>query len=77
MKQIKQKALDNRKEDARKKIQLGGLIIKAGLDYMHPEEAYVLYGMLLDCKNVLNNKPDVKNRWKILGKELLNIKHKL
>ncbi len=69
MKQIKQHVLDSRKEDARKKIQLGGLIIKAGLDHMHPEEAYVLYGMLLDCKKVLQDRPEIKEKWKILGKE--------
>lgn len=61
----------NRKEDARKKIQLGGLVVKAGLDYMHPAEAYILYGMLLDCKRVLELKPEVKSRWGQLGKELL------
>lgn len=71
MKQIKQYVLDSRKEDARKKIQLGGLIIKAGLDHMHPEEAYVLYGMLLDCKRVLQDSPAIKEKWTILGKELL------
>ena len=61
----------DRKEDARKKIQLGGLFIKAGLDYMHPQDAYILYGMLLDCKRALEVKPEVKNRWKELGKGLL------
>jgi len=61
----------DRKEDARKKIQLGGLFIKAGLDHMHPRDAYILYGMLLDCKRALEVKPEVKNRWKELGKELL------
>ncbi len=60
-----------RKQDARKKIMLGGLIIKAGLDYLHPEEAYVIYGMLLDCKKALATKPEIKERWKKLGKELL------
>ena len=61
----------DRKEDARKKIQLGGLFIKAGLDHMHPRDAYILYGMLLDCKRALEVKPEVKNRWKELGKGLL------
>ncbi|MDP5020685.1 MAG: conjugal transfer protein TraD [Rickettsiaceae bacterium] len=61
----------DRKEDARKKIQLGGLFIKAGLDHMHPQDAYILYGMLLDCKRALEVKPEVKNRWKELGKGLL------
>ena len=61
----------DRKEDARKKIQLGGLFIKAGLDHMHPQDAYILYGMLLDCKRALEVKPEVKQRWGNLGKELL------
>ncbi|WP_417904511.1 conjugal transfer protein TraD [Candidatus Tisiphia endosymbiont of Micropterix aruncella] len=36
-----------RKQDTRKKIMLGGLIIKAGLDYLHPKDTQALYGMLL------------------------------
>lgn len=65
-----QRAFD-RKADARKKIQLGGLFIKAGLEHMHPEEAYVLYGMLLDCKRALQVKPEVKARWARMGRDLL------
>lgn len=61
----------DRKEDARKKIQLGGLLVKAGLDHMHPKDAYILYGMLLDCKRALEIKPEVKERWANLGKDLL------
>lgn len=61
----------DRREDARKKIQLGGLLVKAGLDHMHPREAYILYGMLLDCKRAMLVKPEVKERWANLGKELL------
>jgi hypothetical protein len=70
-KQIKQDKDFDRKSDARKKIQLGGLFIKAGLDHMHPENAYILYGMLLDCKRALELKPEVKKRWANLGKALL------
>jgi hypothetical protein len=61
----------DRKEDARKKIQLGGLLVKAGLDHMHPKEAYVLYGMLLDCKRAMDVKPEVLERWATMGKGLL------
>ena len=61
----------DRKEDARKKIQLGGLLVKAELDHMHPAEAYVLYGMLLDYKRAMQEKPAVKERWAKLGRELL------
>jgi hypothetical protein len=66
---------DTRKEDTRKKIQLGGLFIKAGLEHMYSQDAYILYGVLLDCKSAMQVKfevkPEVKNRWKELGKELL------
>jgi len=61
----------DRREDARKKIQLGGLLVKAGLDYMHPHDAYVLYGMLLDCKRALGVKPELRTRWAKMGQELL------
>lgn len=61
----------DRKEDTRKKIQLGGLIVKAGLDHMHPKEAYILYGMLLDCKMAIEKSPQIKMRWAQLGKDLL------
>ena len=60
-----------RKEDARKKIQLGGLLVKAGFDHMHPHDAYVLYGMLLDCKRALKAKPELRQRWAAMGQELL------
>jgi hypothetical protein len=61
----------DRKEDARKKIQLGGLLVKAGLDHMHPKETYILYGMLKDCKRAMEVKPEILERWKLMGKELL------
>ena len=60
-----------RKAETRKKIQLGGLIIKAGLEDMHPKEAYIIYGMLLDCRKVLETRPDIKEKWASLGKILL------
>lgn len=68
---IKNKSIFDRKTDARKKIMLGGLFVKAGLDHMHPRDAYILYGMLLDCKRVMQIKPEVRERWANLGKELL------
>ena len=42
-----------RKEDARKKIMLGGLFVKAELDHFHPHDPATLYGMLLEAKNLL------------------------
>ena len=32
---------------------------------------HILYGMLLDCKRALEVKPEVRERWARLGKELL------
>jgi hypothetical protein len=61
----------DRKEDTRKKIQLGGLFVKAGLDDMHPADAYILYGMLLDCKRALYAKPELRMKWADMGRELL------
>lgn len=66
----------DRKEETRKKIQLGGLIVKAGLDHMHPVDAYILYGMLLDCRRSLELKPSLKQKWAHLGRSLLTGEHK-
>ena len=68
---MQKESLQRRKEDTRKKIMLRGLIIKAGLDYMHKDEAYILYGMLLDFKDQLQETPEIKEHWKVLGKGLL------
>jgi len=65
-----QSATEQRKADTRRKIILGGLIIKAKLDYLYPEQAQIIYGMLLDCKDALNTKPELATKWKSLGKEL-------
>ena len=61
----------DRKAETRKKIQLGGLMVKAGLENLHPQEAYILYGMLLDCRKVLESRPDIKEKWALMGKVLL------
>ena len=55
-----------RKADTRRKIQLGGLIIKAGLA---EEERAVLLGMLITGARVLNspNAMVPRRRWKELG----------
>lgn len=55
-----------RKADTRRKIQLGGLIIKAGLA---EEELAVLLGMLTAGARVLNasNAMESRRRWKELG----------
>jgi hypothetical protein len=55
-----------RRLDTRHKIQLGGLVIKAGLD---AEEAVVLLGILTAAKRVLSgtHAADSRRRWKDLG----------
>lgn len=55
-----------RKQDTRKKIQLGGLIKKAGLE---EESTAVLLGILLDAKEKLDelNSGTIKLSWKIKG----------
>jgi hypothetical protein len=55
-----------RKSDTRRKIQLGGLIVKAGLA---AEEPAVLLGMLTTGARVLRgaNAPDSRRRWKEIG----------
>ena len=69
-KRYKAQPIMNRKADARKKIWIGGLFVKAGLDSMHPKEAYVLYGMLLWCKEVLQANPSITSTWKEAGRAL-------
>lgn len=60
-----------RKQDTRKKIQLGGLIKKVGLDN---ESTAVLLGILLEAHEELNSNDSekVRRRWQIKGQlELL------
>jgi len=55
-----------RKLDTRRKIQFGGLVIKAGLS---DEELAVILGLLTAAARVLNgpNGADSRRRWKDLG----------
>lgn len=63
--------IKQRKTDTRKKIQMGGLIIKAELDHLHstfhPE---LMYGMLLHCKKLLQDNPAIKDVWITLGNQI-------
>lgn len=70
MKEVQQTTL-MRKADARKKIMLGGLFVKAGLDYFYPHDPAVLYGMLLHNKQMIEAEPDIIDRWQEQGKELI------
>ncbi|EER20859.1 MULTISPECIES: conjugal transfer protein TraD [spotted fever group] len=73
--QLQKTVTFDRKSDARKKIMLGGLFVKAGLDYLHPESAHILYGMLLDCKEQLILNPKIIDKWKSKGRALFISKH--
>jgi hypothetical protein len=55
-----------RRQDTRRKIQFGGLVIKAGLAN---EEPAVILGLLTAAKRVLSgqNAADSRRRWKELG----------
>jgi hypothetical protein len=55
-----------RKQDTRRKIQLGGLVKKAGLEN---ESSAVLYGLLLEAaENLAGHKATyVRDQWKIKG----------
>ena len=50
---------------------LGGLFVKAGLDYLHPDNAHILYGMLFDCKEQLIINPKMIDKWNSKGQQLL------
>jgi hypothetical protein len=57
---------NDRRLDTRHKIQLGGLVIKAGLA---DEESAVILGLLTAAKRVLtgHNAAESRRRWKEIG----------
>lgn len=57
---------ENRKKDTREKIQLGGLIAKAGLRY---EKRALLLGLLIDAKRRLASSADERARLLVIGEE--------
>tara|TARA_R110002072_G_scaffold88775_1_gene199239 strand:- start:123 stop:404 length:282 start_codon:yes stop_codon:yes gene_type:complete len=64
--------LKDRKLDTRKKIQLGGLIIKAKLDDV---PVNILLGVLVDAKKKLNTgKSHFEEYWEYLGDLEFNAK---
>lgn len=69
--QLHKQSVLERKLDARKKIMLGGLFVKAGLDHFHPHDPATLYGMLLDAKAAMTKNPNLEQKWRDLGKELM------
>ncbi|WP_324252079.1 conjugal transfer protein TraD [Roseibium aggregatum] len=54
----------DRKKDAREKIQLGGLIVKAGL---RETDKAILLGILMDASNRLGD-TNQRDRWRAIGK---------
>lgn len=69
--QLQKQSLQDRKQDARKKIMLGGLFVKAGLDHFHPHDPATLYGILLDAKEKMQTDSTIQSKWQSLGKELM------
>ncbi|MGX9394049.1 conjugal transfer protein TraD (plasmid) [Nitrobacteraceae bacterium UC4446_H13] len=55
---------DDRKKDTREKIQLGGLIVKAGLRY---EKRSVLLGMLIDAAERARASESERERLAVIG----------
>jgi len=73
--QIQKLSSQERKSDTRHKIMMGGLIKKAGLDYLHQDNIQALYGMLLANKKQLEKQPELLNIWAKLGEDLQNSKN--
>ncbi|MGO7028526.1 type IV conjugative transfer system coupling protein TraD [Rhizobium johnstonii] len=57
---------DARKKDTREKIELGGLIVKAGLRY---EKRALLLGLLIDANNRVKGDETEKSRLTAIGAE--------
>ncbi|BDA87188.1 conjugal transfer protein TraD (plasmid) [Aureimonas sp. SA4125] len=55
---------DDRKKDTREKIQLGGLIVKAGLRY---EKRALLLGLLIDAAGRLKGNGEERDRLTAIG----------
>ncbi|WP_152499421.1 conjugal transfer protein TraD [Labrenzia sp. THAF82] len=58
----------DRKKDARQKIQLGGLIVKAGL---RETDKAILLGILTDAAKRLGERNE-RDRWRAIGKAAFN-----
>jgi hypothetical protein len=57
-----------RKKDAREKIQLGGLVVKAGL---RSEDRAVILGALVEAAGRLADKQE-RARWAVIGKAIFD-----
>lgn len=54
-----------RRKETREKIQLGGLIVKAGLRL---EKRSVILGALIDATERMTNDPNERDRLQVIGK---------
>ena len=59
--------LKKRRADTRRKIELGGLVIKSGMDGFNKE---MILGALEYILQLLENDPDFKNRFEARGEVL-------
>ena len=57
---------DSRKKDTHEKIELGGLIVKAGLRY---EKRALLLGLLIDASRRLKGNDAEQSRLRVIGAE--------
>ena len=69
--QTAKEKLISRKQDARRKIMMGGLFVKAGLDHYHKETPHLLYGMLLHCQKMITENDNAESYFSKLGEELM------
>ena len=60
---------DARRKDTREKIQLGGLIAKAGLRY---EKRALLLGLLIDCASRIATDEGERERLTAIGAEVFS-----
>ena len=59
-------AIKRRKMDTRRKIELGGLVIKSRLN-QYPKD--VILGALIDAMDQLSDNPELKRLWQIKGQQ--------
>lgn len=64
---VRATASNARKKDTREKIELGGLIVKAGLRY---EKRALLLGMLIDASNRMKADENERQRFMTIGAEV-------
>lgn len=66
---IKSESLNKRKQDTRRKIQMGGLFVTAKLDHLFDRDKAIILGMIMEAASRLNESPDLLEVWQGLGKE--------